>query len=276
MVTLGDFQKDDLNNNYSGEKIVRTFHKISKQYTARANRLLKNDSGKEKFDKNDYANSFIYFVQSLILSGQLNDATDVCADSGRSWGKRLNIFRTLPDQTKAQSISYLHAFALYKKGQVGEATQMIQARFNEHPLGNYLLGHIAFLQGHYEDALGYLASLDINKTKFPKHIYLPVTYDCTIGDEILFLRAASIFKLNDRSRLEDCLQEFAMIPRFFPDSDFAKFLLNGDTLMSRMLEFYRNQKYTELEILINDMIQSYIKSFSDGSLREESYTYHYR
>lgn len=274
--SLGELQST---NGASAKKIARQFQRISEQYNQRAQRLLQKDHGKTTVDAGDYVNSFIYYLQALILSDNPQAVISACADSGKAWGKKLNVFASGTNgvqHDKVRNIRFLHALALYRDNRRQEALTLISEHLATLPLARYFLGHIAFLEGRYEDVLTQLESIDLNHSRFPKNVYLPITYDCTFGDEVLFLRAVSMFKLKQPFQLEATLSEFAKIPRFFPDSDLAGFLTNGEALLSQMLKKYENKDLEGLDRLIHNLIASYVKSFSSGSLKEETYTLNYR
>lgn len=277
--SLGDLQSANQSTNVTKEGIAQRFRHISQQYDERAQRLLQKDYGKSTIDAGDYVNSFIYYLQALILSDNPEQAIAVCADSGRTWGKKLDVFASGKNgiqQDKVQNIHFLHALALYRADRRQEATDLISEHLSASPLAQYFLGHIAFLEGRYADVLTQLQNIDLNHSHFPRNVYLPITYDCTFGDEVLFLRAASMFKLKQSFEPGVTLSEFAKIPRFFPNSDLAGFLMNGQALLLQMLESYENKDFEELDALINNLIASYIKSFSSGSLKEETYTLNFR
>jgi len=277
--SLAELQNTNQSKNVSQERIPQKFQRISEQYTERAQRLLQKDYGKATVDFGDYVNSFIYYLQALILSDNPQQAISVCADSGKTWGKKLNVFAIGTNgiqQDKIRNIRFLHALALYRANRRQDAMTLISDHLSDSLLAQYFLGHIAFLEGRYTDVLVRLANIDLNHSRFPRDVYLPITYDCTFGDEVLFLRAASMFKLKQRFEPGTTLAEFAKIARFFPNSDLAGFLTNGEALLSQMLNRYEDKDFEELDRLINNLIASYVKSFSSGSLKEETYTLNYR
>jgi len=276
---LGELQNANETSRATADHRARKFRNISEQYSDRALRLLQKDYGKDKVDFQDYMRSFIYYVQALILSEKSEQAIAACADSGKTWGKKLNVFAAAgngvqPERTR--KIRFLHALALYKANHREEAIDLITHHLADEPLAQYFLGHIAFLEGRYSDVVAKLQNIDLNHSQFPEQIYLPITYDCTFGDEVLFLRAASMFKLREGLVTGDILAEFAKIPRFFPNSDLAGFLTDGEALLSQMLQYYEHGETEALDTLVNNMIASYIKSFSSGSLIQETYTLNFR
>ncbi len=261
------------------DESTQKFRKVSKQYESRTAKFLVRDYGKPEVDFEAYFNSFANYIHALILSNNSDRAVAVCADSGRAWGKRLNIFKDNSMQfnlEQANLINYLLAFALYKSNFKADAMNLIAARLPNHWPAKYLFAHIAFSQGDYHGVLKSLEEVDLSQTRFPGNIYLPLSNDGTFGDEILFLRAVSLFKIFDPLNSKEYLAEFANIPRFFPNSDLAKFLINGESLLSKLTQYYEKQNLNGLNDLVNKMINSYMESFSNGALKEQTYTYHYR
>lgn len=255
------------------------FERVSDIYRRRAHKMLMEDLGKSAVDSSRYCTSFGYFVQSLILAGQSADAVAACADSGRAWGKRLNVLRDRPgNHTTAtmERIRYLQAFALYMSNFHDEARRIIAADLSHLNLAQFLMGHILFLHGNYSAVIATLDDVNLNHVRFPEDIFLPLTNDCTFGDEVLFLKAASLYKV---SKLDDAMNyiiEFAKIPRFFPNSDMARFLTNGQSLLVNLIAHYEKGETQQLSALLEKMIDSYLKAFSSGTLQEETYTLNFR
>ena len=117
-----------------------------------------------------------------------------------------------------------------------------------------------------------LPDFDLNDSKFPQDIHLPLTTDCIFGDEVLFLRAASLYRLASPEGPGEFLNEFAKIPRFFPGSDFAAFLTNGPSLLTHLLDAYRSRDFARLETTMTRITDSYIRAFSTGTLIEDYYS----
>jgi len=81
-----------------------------------------------------------------------------------------------------------------------------------------------------------------------------------------------MYRLSDPAFID----EFAKIPRFFPNSDFSRFLTNGNQLLGRLLSHYERQEAESVRELVTKMVESYLKTFSDGTLIEKLYTFNYR
>ncbi len=261
------------------DKSAQTFLRVSKMYDKRTAKFLIKDTGKSEIDFEAYFNSFANYAQSLILSNNPDKAVLVCADGGRAWGKRLNVFGGGSERfrmDKVNLINYLQAFALYESNFKTDALNLVAGQLANYLPAKYLFAHIAFSQEDYHGVLNSLQEVDFSQTGFPMNIYLPLTTDHTFGDEILFLRAASFFKISDPLNSKEFLAEFAKIPRFFPNSDLAKFLTNGEPLLFKLTQYYEDQNLSGLNDLVNKMIKSYMESFSNGALKEQTYTYHYR
>ncbi len=263
----------------NSKNFTADFERVRAQYTNRAQKMLLEDLGKSAIDSSRYATSFGYFVQSLILSGKSAEAFAICSDSGRSWGKRLNVLRDRAGNHTAattERIKYLQAFALYMGDFHDEARKVIADDLSDFGLAQFLMGHILFLQGNYSGVIAALEGVDLNQSRFPTDLFLPLTNDCTFGDEILFIKAASLYKVSKLNDAMDYIVEFAKIPRFFPDSDMAKFLTNGESLLTNLISHYEKGEAQQLSALLEKMIASYIKAFSNGTLQEETYTLNFR
>ncbi len=261
------------------QKSINRFKKVQSMYTTVASKFLFEDFGKPEFDVDEYFKSFVYYVQCLILSGNEKQAVTVCADSGRSWGKKINVIRDRDGKANNKRlifVNYLYAFALYKSQYNAEARSIINYQSAFSSLAKYLAGHFAFLESNFQAVLENLNEINLNDSFFPQDIFLPLTGDCTFGDEILFLKAASMYKISKSSDADAYIAEFAKIPRFFPNSDLAKFLTNGEALIFKMIDYYESKDTDNLDKLVNSLIYSYVESFSIGRLKEESYTFNYK
>ncbi|RMF58677.1 MAG: hypothetical protein D6743_17390 [Calditrichaeota bacterium] len=258
------------------ERAVQHFRKIANSYFSAVRRAEKADYGKKELDEEAYFHSFVYYLQSLILAGDYEAVWRASADSGKSWGKHRNLLksRSAVYRSRADFLHFLEALAFYKGGATTEAISMLRQNLPDNSLAGYLLGHIEFLEGNYQTALLRLKEVNLNDVSFPRHLYVPVTSDCTFGDEVLFLQAASMFKLGRPP--EEYLAEFAKIPRFFPSSDLAKFLTRRGNILATMIRYVERGEQDELAALTERVIRAYIESFSIGTLKEEVYTYNYR
>jgi hypothetical protein len=246
-------------------------------YTSKSSKYLSEDYGKSQIDLEAYFESFIYHVQGLILSDNVDQASDLCSERGQSWGKMIDVVRGGNghyDQWM-QRLYYLQAFALYKGNAMGDAQALIKSQLSEDSLARYVLGHMAFLDEDYEAVLNILRDLDLNDTQFPAHLFLPLADDRTFGDEVLFLKAASIFKISGVASAGEVIAEFAKIPRFLPHSDLASFLTRGEAPLFKILESYEKQDEEELVRLVSKMIESYVRTFSNGTLKEDIYTHNF-
>lgn len=280
MADLNFFTKlSELQNSTDRQNLTRDFEKVSAEFSKRAKKYLTEDQGKSEVDRTEYFNSAIFYIQSLLLAGAEQKAIDVAADSGRVWGKKLNLFKNRTGEMNARQtdyLNYLHAIALYQANFRSDARNLIRKQLYHLPLAKFLYGHIAFLEGDYQETLTVLEDIDPNQPFFPEHIYLPITHDCSFGDEVQFLKAASLFKLDPDAEPLMYITEFAKIPRFFPNSDLSKFMTNGEGVLSELLDTYEAGDLDAVRKLVEKMIDSYIRSFSQGTLKEESYTYNYR
>lgn len=258
---------------------AKSFHHICALYLNHAHKMLMEDLGKSMVDTSAYTRSFSIFLQSLILSGKYEAATMMSADSGRAWGKRWNVLsqRAGNHTTEtADRVNYLRAFALYMNNFHDSALEVISNQLNHFNLARYLKAHILFLHGSYRDVAAELKNVDLNQGRFPADLFLPLTNDCTFGDEILFLQAASLYKMSRPEDAMNFISEFAKIPRFFPDSDMARFLTNEPSLLASLIDHYQNGDTEKLTALLEKMIDSYLKAFSNGTLQEESYTLNFK
>ncbi|MFQ5650491.1 MAG: hypothetical protein ACE5IY_11165 [bacterium] len=279
LAELGTQQDSRRTDEVPLRKSGRKFDQIARRYQEEANRHLVMDYGKSEIDREAYFRSFLYFVQSLILSGNHELAVAVSGDGGKSWGRRIDFsseFSGEKHQAASDYLSYLYAYALYANDNEAAAINVIRQKLSHSSVAKFLQGHMFFLEGNYNDALASLRDIDMNDSRFPEHIYVPITNDCTFGDEILFLRAASMYKLSLQRRSGEFIDEFAKIPRFFPTSDLARFLTNGNHILTDLIEYQRKEQYDSLDALVLKMIKSYIKTFSNGTLMEEFYTFNYR
>lgn len=263
---------------------VKAFQDIVEHYQKGSQKYLAMDSGKSELDHDDYFRSLIYYIQSTILAGNAAKAVAVSGNGGDSWGRGID-FRQAPGgnngvkkqhQHHLEYLDYLHAYALYASNRHGEVRDVIYTRLQNSDLASFLLGHVSFLAGDYQGTLATLSDIDLNDTRFPEDIYLPITNDCTFGDELLFLRAASMYKLLPEGSADECINEFAKIPRFFPQSDLARFMTNGSQILTTLIAAHQLGQKHKVDELVSKMIDSYIKTFSSGPLIEEFYTLNYR
>ncbi len=271
---LNSSQQSSLDNKNS----AKHFERIGELFTKRAHPLLQADFGKSAVDSAAYCRSFAYFVQSLILAANYDDAIQACADSGQSWGKRINVFYERPGNHTTETaphVHYLQAFALYMNHFQQDAINIAAEKLSGFSLAQYLRGHILFLQGDYLGAAAELEAIDLNDSHFPPDLFLPLASDRRFGDEILFLKAAALYKISPHAAGQ-YIAEFAKIPRFFPDSDMAKFLTNGPSLLASLMTHFDKGEIEQAAALVEKIIESYLKAFSSGTLKEESYTFNFR
>ena len=280
MVALAETQSQEMTPRGSPAETGKKFTGVSEQYSKRAAKYLALDSGKDDLQHSEYIRSFYKYVQALLLSGESRKAVSVCADSGKSWGKHINVYENEERKVssgQAETINLLYGYALMKSGQSGRAVRVLGSDFNRGALSKYFLAHLEFVSADYGKCLETLADTDLNDTDFPDDIFVPVTYDCSFGDEVLFLRGAALYRLANRNdELITCIAEFAKIPRFYPDSDLARFLMKGDHVLEQMVDAYDNGDVAQVRKLLEKIIESYLRSFETKALKETTYTYHYR
>ncbi len=255
-------------------RLSDAMQQIGRSYTGGGRRALQIDSGKREMDEKAYFRSFLYYVQSLLLAGQNDMAQSALREQGRSWGRRVD-FTPLMEKEHGLSTAfqYLEAFTMYRNGLTAEAIQNLTLSLPDFPAARFLLGHIFFMQGNYQDALDILTDVDLNETGLSNGIVLPFTSDCTFGDEILFLRAASLYRLSEPRYSMAFLTEFANIPRFFPASDLAHFLTRDTSLLGSLTDAYEQHDFVFIETLVNRMIDAYVQTFSEGNLIEKNYSF---
>lgn len=261
------------------QEFQRKFKNVSRLFSRRATQYRQLDSGKNERDPQLLFQSFSSYVQSLILSGDEEAAVALCKNQGRNWvvhGDLLMDAAGRPVPERKAALVYLQAYALYKAKKFNAALQLLDAQTPQNQMAHFLEGHIAFLQGDYQKVLSCVDDVHLNQTSFSGLIHLPVTSDCTYGDELLFMKGASIFKLSGKPLSSDYLNAFANILRYFPRSDLAKFLNGDDKLFAKLIQYQANRNTEKLNVLVNKMIQSYLYSFSEGTLQVETYTYNYR
>ncbi len=262
-------------NDFSPQNAIKRFSDVTRRYDGRGHRYLVMDYGKLELDREQYFRSLLYFVQTLVLSGKQDLAAVISAERGRSWGRKLPVLAssdTTRRRRQEQALDYLRAYALYADGREDDALEVIGSSLDGMNVGRFLQGHIHFLRREYAASLTSLSDLDLNYAEFPESLHLPITSDCSFGDEVLFLRAASMYRLSD----PEFVNEFAKIPRFFPNSDLARFITNGNTIMKRLLEYQKKEQHDKVNELVSKMVESYLKTFSNGTLIEELYTMNYR
>ncbi len=275
---LADLQNSKQTDPMALQQSARKFRNVASLFDNDARHYMVMDYGKSNLDMQDYYRSFTFYVQSLVLAGEYHRGVDVSRNAGRTWGRRIDLIQKLADSSLPASeyLNYLYAFALYSDGDVDAATTVIRERLQHSTIAKFLLGHILFLEGNYRDALASLDDIDLNDSRFPGSLFLPITNDCTFGDEVLFLRAASTYRLSGRDASEKFINEFAKIPRFFPNSDLALFLTNGNRILQRLIKAHEEKQHEIVHELVLRLINSYIKTFSNGTLIEEFYTFNYR
>lgn len=257
--------------------MTKKFEKIKSSYDGYSHKYKLADTGKGDFDEATYARSFLLYLQSLILTGENKLAIDSYESSGTLWAKRFNIaeYAQANDTEKFDNLNYLYAYALFSENRGREAVDVIDSKLNQNNLSLFLQGHVLFLEGSYKLAYTILENIDLNNSQMPENIYLPITNDCSFGDEVLFLKAACLFYLKNDIKSYDFINEFAKIPRFFPRSDLAKFLTDGQTAVEDMLTYREANDQQGLTVLVRKLIQAYIKTFSNGTLIHKVYTYHF-
>ena len=276
LATVRDLRTENAGDRGSNRSTER-LNQVLASYTTGASKYLVEDYGKSDFDRDEYFKSFVFYTQSLILSGRAGQAATECAEKGRSWGKQVNMLRYANgsfDQW-SQNLNYLQAFSLYKNNFTDEAKDLIGDQLTSSSLATYLSAHIAFVDGNYDEVLNHLNGIDLNDTRFPTDIFLPLTEDGVFGDEILFLKAAAMYRLSTATGAKDYVAELAKIPRFFPFSDMAKFLTQGDGLLFTLVKYHQERDERNFNKLANGMIQSYLEAFANGALKEESYASNY-
>lgn len=279
LAAVGERQSTNRMNPGHNKNSAKHFERIPALFTSRTKKMLMEDLGKSAVDTSAYAKSFNYFLQTLIFTGKYDQAILASADSGRGWGKHFNVLLDRPGNHTAEAadrINYLQAFALYMSNYRGEALEIISDRLSHFNLAQYLMAHILFLNGDYTNVAATLKDINLNYSHFPPDIFLPLTNDCIFGDEILFLRAASMYKTSPTEDAMNYIAEFAKIPRFFPDSDMAKFLTNGQSILTSLIRYHENGDGEQVNKLLEKMIDSYLRAFSNGTLQEGSYTYNFR
>lgn len=257
---------------------LKQIKEISQKYVGPTQKTLFQDFAKSDVDFDDYFNSFVYYLQSLIMSGKTRQAVSVCADSGRTWGKNLNVYKIKSgeiDRVRSSHINYLYALALYQNNSKFKAVQLINSELSTNPLALFLLAQLAFMDGDYKEVLVILKDINLSLTRFPDNIYLPLTNDCTFGDEILFLKGAARFKISDPINSKNYLADFANILRFFPNSDLARFFGSGHSLLSTIIKYHEAQDSEKLEQLISQVIEWHIRSFFNGMSKPDLYTHNY-
>lgn len=257
--------------------ISKKFGKVKSSYEGYVHKYKLIDTGKGDFDKNTYSRSFLLYLQSLILAGHNNLAIESRENNGSLWANRVDIAEYLKanDAEKYDNLNYLYAYALFSENRSREAVDVIDSKLNQNSLSLFLQAHILFLEGAYTRTYAILSSIDLNNTQMPENIYLPLTNDCNFGDEILFLKAACLFYLNSDFESHDFINEFAKISRFFPRSDLAKFFTDNQTITDDLLTYFEGNDRQNLTLLVRKLIQAYIKTFSNGTLTHEVYTYHF-
>lgn len=278
LTLLAELLRSDYSDSLSRRKTSNHAQEVSKQYAKQALKYLYRDSGKNEIDSQAYFRSFLYYVQSLILAGDEQTAIEICRNSGKSWGKKIDLLsdnQGHTDHDRWAYLDYLLAYSLYKSNLKTDAVTLIERRQSQTALTRYFWSHVLFLSGDYAGVLKALSGFDLNESRFPVDIFLPLTHDRTFGDEVLFLRAASMFKMPEEYRPRDYVTEFAKIPRFFPNSDLARFLTNGNDIMTRIVEDYETHDSERLVRLVTKTIDSYLKTFSSGTLNENIYTQNY-
>ncbi|MFQ5864176.1 MAG: hypothetical protein ACE5IW_02995 [bacterium] len=279
LTSLSRLSNTNPSNSKDKQKALLRIAKISRLYSERASKFIREDYGKNVIDTNDYFNSFLYYVQSLIISGNESEAIRVCAERGKTWGKNRNVIKDENGSMineREELLNYLHAYSLFKSGSRAGAVELIKDKLSNNSLAKCLLGHILFLEGNYTEALSNLNEIDLNDAQFPKNVFLPLTYDCTFGDEILFLKTASMFMNPKKVELSEIINEFAKIPRYFPNSDLGRFITHHKDILSTILENFEKKNMDEINRLFIKIINSYIKSFSSGTLNEIQYAYNYK
>ncbi len=264
---LREMQETQLVDDPDPESRADRFRSTVQAYTNRARRFMRLDAGKKELDREAYFRSFLFAMQAGLLANEPHESLAALESDGKSWGKNLAVTTISgTSATARRTLDYLKAYALYKDGRKPEAIRLVSDNLNEHQLGKFLLAHIFFLEGEYQEVLQTLQEVDLNTSAFPADLYLPLTTDCSFGDEVLFLRAASMYYLSSPEESREFLNEFAKIPRFFPDSDFAAFLTNGQTLLTGLVESYQAGDFERLAKTMTRITDAYIRAFSTGTV----------
>jgi len=267
-------RKEGFESQGSGARHDNAMKNVGRAYTAQSRRALQMDSGRSEIDADAYLRSFLYYVQALILAGENEEALTAIRAQGRTWGRHLDLSEQLSrDVAALAAANYVEAYALYNRDLKAEAIQLLTQSIPDMPQARFLLGHIYFLEGNYQDVLNVLDGFNLNAGHLSDGLFLPFTGDCTFGDEVLFLRAVSLYKLSDPGHAMNSLAEFAKIPRFFPRSDLGKFLTNHNALLANLTDAYEAKNLELLASQVDKMIQAYVKTFSNGTLLERYYSF---
>ena len=266
--------KDGFESKGPDPRLIKAMKRVGRYYTSQSRRAMQMDSGRAELDSEAYLRSFLNYVQAMILAGENEAALTAIRAQGRSWGRHLDLSQQLSQNPAFFAAAhYVEAYALYSQDLKAEAVQLLTKSIPEMPQARFLLGHIYFLEGNYQDVLNVLDGFDLNAGHLTDGLFLPFTGDCTFGDEVLFLRAVSLYKLSDPEHLMNALTEFAKIPRFFPKSDLGKFLTNHNELLANLTDAYEAGNFESLNERIEKMIQAYVKTFSNGTLLERHYSF---
>ncbi len=249
------------------------FIRVTENYIKRATKYQRLDYGKTNLDFDSYFRSYVYYLQALILSGETELARQMCTSGSAFAGQKLSSLK----QQQRDHLNYLLAYASFGSELNKEATKILQERLAHSSVGKFLLAHIQFMQGNYRDVLRNVEQIDLNDTEFPHDLYLPITNDYTFGDEVLFLKAISIYELSSGTEKgRTFINEFAKIPRYFPASDLAQFLIQDDAILSALIEQHEAGNPQEMDKLVRKIVMSYVKTFSNGTLLKNFYTYNYK
>jgi len=259
--------------------VQEIFRRISRLYSSRAARFLQLDAGKSVLDSEALFRSFSAHVQSLILAGEAQSAVALCESRGTTWGRQDDLTLNSagqPQDDKRATLDYLQAYALYRDNRLAEAVAILEAKLTDSGLAAFLRGHIALLERDYATALASVERIPVNGEPVPAWLALPTTSDCTLGDEALFVKAVSLYKLSGDPLSMEYLAALAAIGRFYPRSDMAIFLLSGENILAALLHYHATRQQEKVDRLVNRMLQSYLDSFSEGELQVGTYTYNYR
>lgn len=192
----------------------RSLQDVLEAYTSDLVRYDARDAGKTRIDTSMYVNSFLYYIQALILSGAENDAIAHCEARGQRWGRML-------DLGDRHTLGYLKRYAeLRKDGTLSDDETLSDEDPDALPLpAGYLSANALVQQGQYQQAIDLMGRLDLNESEYAEGILLPLSGDCHIGDDLLYLKAMAMKQLSGEYPPEAYRNELAKIPRFFPMSD---------------------------------------------------------
>ena len=169
---------------------------------------------RKEIDKELNDISYLFYIQSLIIYGENDEAIKVC-NLDKIWDNH--------KIEKDANVKYLEAYALYSKAKDTDSDSLKNAaadslkRIAGYPLADYLLG-VIYSEVNTSKAIKHFQSLIDANASVPENIYLPYSElgDRNVLDNAHLKLGGCYLKLN---KINKALVEFGKVIILYPYSD---------------------------------------------------------